>query len=89
MNKSDKSTVAENEKGTRSSEGIRKAGAAEKADQAKAKVQELGDRAKEAAPESAGEGVQQAQQLARRNPIPVAIGVALLVGFVLGRISSR
>jgi ElaB/YqjD/DUF883 family membrane-anchored ribosome-binding protein len=66
-----------------------KAGAADKAEQAKAKVQELGEKTKEAAPESAEEGVHQAQEFAQKNPIPVAIGVSLLVGFILGRIFSR
>jgi ElaB/YqjD/DUF883 family membrane-anchored ribosome-binding protein len=60
-----------------------------KAREAKAKAQELGDKAKEIAPDSAGEGVQQAQRVARENPVPVAVAGAFLAGLVLGRLTSR
>jgi ElaB/YqjD/DUF883 family membrane-anchored ribosome-binding protein len=60
-----------------------------KAQEAKAKAQELGDKAKEIAPDSAGEGVQQAQRVARENPVPVALAGAFLAGIVLGRLTSR
>lgn len=105
MTKSDKSTVAENDKGTRNPEEIRKdidsswkdpgetaAAVAEKTDvkkQAQARAQELGNEVKEAAPESAEEGVHRTQQFAQKNSIPVVIGVTLLVCIILGRIFSR
>lgn len=57
--------------------------------QASAKAKELGEKAKEAAPESPGEGVAQAQRLARENPVPLAIAGAFLAGFLLGRLLSR
>jgi ElaB/YqjD/DUF883 family membrane-anchored ribosome-binding protein len=60
-----------------------------KAQEAKAKAQELGEKAKEVAPDSAGEGVQQAQRVARENPVPVALAGAFLAGIVLGRLTSR
>jgi ElaB/YqjD/DUF883 family membrane-anchored ribosome-binding protein len=63
--------------------------AADKAQEAKAKAQELSDKAKEAAPDSAGEGMQQAQRVARENPVPVALGGAFFAGFLLGRLLSR
>lgn len=77
---------------TREELGETVAAVADKADvkkQAKAKVHELGDKAKQAAPDSAGEGVEQAQQFAQANPVPLAIGGAFLAGLVLGRILSR
>jgi ElaB/YqjD/DUF883 family membrane-anchored ribosome-binding protein len=77
---------------TREELGKTVAAVADKADvkkQAKAKAKDLGDKAKQAAPDSAGEGVQQAQQFAQANPVPLAIGGAFLAGFVLGRIVSR
>jgi len=60
-----------------------------KAQEAKAKARELGDKAKEVAPNSAGEGMEQAQRVARENPVPVALGGAFLAGIVLGRLTSR
>lgn len=66
-----------------------KAQAGDKAEQAKAKAQELGDKAREAVPDSAGEGVQQAKQFAQANPVSLKIGGAFIAGFVLGRILSR
>lgn len=77
---------------TREELGETVAAVADKADlkkQAKAKAQELGDKAKQAAPDSAGEGVRQAQQFAQANPVPLKIGGAFIAGFVLGRILSR
>lgn len=60
-----------------------------KAQEAKAKAREFGGKAREIAPDSAGEGVQQAQQVARENPVPVALAGAFLAGLVLGRLTSR
>jgi preprotein translocase subunit SecF len=55
-----------------------------KADDAKAKAKELGDKAKAAAPESPQEGIAQAQELAKQNPL--AIAGAVLGLFVLWRL---
>jgi ElaB/YqjD/DUF883 family membrane-anchored ribosome-binding protein len=41
-------------------------------------------KAKEATPESAHAGMQRAQELARENPLPVIVGIAVVGGFVLG-----
>ncbi len=42
-------------------------------------------KAKQASPESASGGAQQVKAKARENPLPLAIGGALVVGFLLGR----
>jgi ElaB/YqjD/DUF883 family membrane-anchored ribosome-binding protein len=60
-----------------------------KAEEAKTKAREIGEKAKEAAPDSAGEGVQQAQRLAKENPVPMALAGAFLAGMLLGRMLSR
>jgi ElaB/YqjD/DUF883 family membrane-anchored ribosome-binding protein len=63
--------------------------AAEKANEAKGKVKEATEKAIEATPESATEGVQQAQRLAQENPVPLLIAGAFVTGLVLGRLLSR
>lgn len=57
--------------------------------QANAKAKELSAKAKEAAPDSAGEGVEQAQRLAKENPVPLAFAGVFLAGVVFGRLLSR
>ena len=57
--------------------------------QADAKAKELSAKAKEAAPDSAGEGVEQAQRLAKENPMPLAFAGVFLAGVVFGRLLSR
>jgi hypothetical protein len=57
--------------------------------QAGAKAKELSAKAKEAAPDSAGEGVEQAQRLAKENPMPLAFAGVFLAGVVFGRLLSR
>ena len=52
-------------------------------------AQGMADKVKEAAPESAGEAAQQAQSLARENPMPIALAAAFVAGVVVGRIFSR
>jgi ElaB/YqjD/DUF883 family membrane-anchored ribosome-binding protein len=69
--------------------GELKGQAARKANEAKAKVEEATGKVVEAAPESATEGVQQAQRLAQENPVPLAIAGAFVAGLVLGRLFSR
>jgi ElaB/YqjD/DUF883 family membrane-anchored ribosome-binding protein len=85
--------------GTREELGETVAAVAEKTDvkkQAEAKKDELkeqvsakADALKGAAPESAQEGMQQAQRLASENPVPMALAGAFLAGMVLGRLLSR
>jgi ElaB/YqjD/DUF883 family membrane-anchored ribosome-binding protein len=67
--------------------------AATKKDSAKQKATEAKEqaaaKAKEMTPESAGAGMEQAQQLARENPVPLMVGVAAAGGFVLGWLTGR
>jgi hypothetical protein len=63
--------------------------AAEAKEAATAKAEELAAKAKEATPESAAAGAEQAQQLARENPVPLAVAGAFLAGVVVGRMFSR
>jgi hypothetical protein len=67
--------------------GAKKRAAAKK-DAAKEKAaatkEQIASKAKEVTPESAGSGMQQAQQVARGNPVPVIVGLAAIGGFVLG-----
>lgn len=58
-------------------------------DEATTKVRELGDKAKEMAPDSAGEGMQQIQRIAHENPRTMALAGTFLAGFLLGRLFSR
>jgi hypothetical protein len=88
---------------TRREMGDTVAAVAEKADvkaQAKTKVEEtkarINDkkdevlhRTREAAPDSAAEGADKAARVARDNRRPLVIGGAVLIAFVLGRMSGR
>jgi len=88
---------------TRREMGDTVAAVAEKADvkaQAKTKVEEtkarINDkkdevlhRTREAAPSSAGDGADRVARVARDNRRPLVIGGAVLVAFVLGRMSGR
>jgi ElaB/YqjD/DUF883 family membrane-anchored ribosome-binding protein len=56
---------------------------------ATATKEQVTDKVKEVAPESTAAGVQQAQQLARRNPTPVIVGVAAFGAFILGWAMGR
>jgi F0F1-type ATP synthase assembly protein I len=49
----------------------------------------MAGKVKEAAPESAGAAAQQAQSLARANPMPIGLAIAFVAGVVVGRIASR
>jgi len=70
-----------------------KAQAQEKVTAAKTNVTETKEdllgKAQAASPESARTAAAQVQQKTRENPLPVAVGAAVLVGFVLGRLSKR
>jgi ElaB/YqjD/DUF883 family membrane-anchored ribosome-binding protein len=63
--------------------------ASEVKEAATSKAEEIADKAKQATPESASAGVEQAQQIARQNPVPLAVGGAFLAGIVVGRLFSR
>jgi hypothetical protein len=54
-----------------------------------AKKDALLTKAKSSSPDSASTGAQQLKARAEENPLPFAVGGALLVGFVLGRITGH
>ena len=66
-----------------------KAEARQKVDETKQKAEELLGKAKEASPESAVQAAAQVQQRAKENPVPLALIGAFVVGFMLGRLTSR
>jgi F0F1-type ATP synthase assembly protein I len=63
--------------------------AGELKEQASAKAKELSEKTKEVAPDSATEGAQQAQRLAKENPMPLALAGVFLAGVIVGRLLSR
>jgi hypothetical protein len=54
-----------------------------------AKKEQLLTKAKSSSPDSASTGAQQLKAKAQENPLPFAIGGALLVGFMVGRRGRR
>jgi hypothetical protein len=56
---------------------------------AQQKKDEFVSKAKEASPESASAGAEQVKAKAQQDPLPFAVGAAVIAGFVLGRLSSR
>jgi hypothetical protein len=66
-----------------------KAKAGELKGQAGVKAKELSDKAKEVAPDSATEGAQQAQRLAKENPLPLVFVGVFLAGVLFGKLLSR
>jgi hypothetical protein len=54
-----------------------------------AKREELIGRARAGAPDSGAAGMQQVTTRARENPMPMAVGGALVLGFLFGRRSRR
>ena len=56
---------------------------------ATAKRDELLAKAKSATPDDVSAGAQQVAGQAQRNPLPFAVGGALLAGFALGRLTAR
>jgi ElaB/YqjD/DUF883 family membrane-anchored ribosome-binding protein len=56
---------------------------------AQEKKDEVVSKAKAQSPEGASAGAQQVSAKARENPLPFAVGGALVAGFVIGRLSSR
>jgi uncharacterized protein YjbJ (UPF0337 family) len=61
----------------------------QKADQIKGQAQEKLNEVKEAAPDQLNQAVSSIQQQARQNPLPFAVGGALLAGFLFGRATKR
>jgi chromosome segregation ATPase len=55
---------------------------------AQQKKDEFASKAKAQAPDGASAGAQQLSAKAQQNPLPFAVGGALLAGFVLGRLTS-
>jgi hypothetical protein len=56
---------------------------------AQQKKDEFVSKAKAQTPDSASTGAQQLSTKARENPLPFAVGGALVAGFLLGRLTSR
>ncbi|MFL5890936.1 MAG: hypothetical protein ACJ76M_17865 [Solirubrobacteraceae bacterium] len=61
----------------------------QKAEQIKAQAQQKLNEVKEAAPEQLNQAVSSVQEKARENPLPFAVGGALLAGFLVGRATKR
>jgi Protein of unknown function (DUF3618) len=57
--------------------------------QAHERIESIKHKAKAKTPDSAAGGARQLTATAQRNPLPFAVGGALLAGFLMGRISSR
>jgi ElaB/YqjD/DUF883 family membrane-anchored ribosome-binding protein len=64
-----------------------------KVDEVKARVSERKDealgKAKQATPDSGSAAASQVKDVARENPLPVAVGAGVLAGFLLGRLTGR
>jgi ElaB/YqjD/DUF883 family membrane-anchored ribosome-binding protein len=61
----------------------------QKADQIKGQAQQKLNEVKEAAPEQLNQAVSSVQAKARENPLPFAVGGALVAGFLFGRATRR
>jgi ElaB/YqjD/DUF883 family membrane-anchored ribosome-binding protein len=61
----------------------------QKADQIKGQAQEKLNEVKAAAPDQLKQAVSSIQEQARQNPLPFAVGGALLAGFLFGRATKR
>ena len=57
--------------------------------QASARKDEFIDRARQISPESAVQAATGAQQKARENPLPVAAAGGFVLGFLIGRVTSK
>jgi ElaB/YqjD/DUF883 family membrane-anchored ribosome-binding protein len=56
---------------------------------ARQKKDEVFGKVKQASPEGAGATAQQVSATAQENPLPFAVGGALVAGFLLGRLTAR
>ena len=63
--------------------------AQQKADGLKGQAQEKVNQVKQAAPDQINQAASAIQEQARQNPLPFAVGGALLAGFVIGRVSKK
>jgi F0F1-type ATP synthase membrane subunit b/b' len=63
--------------------------AQQKADEVKRQAQDKVNQVKQAAPEQIGQAASTIREQARQNPLPFAVGGALLAGFVIGRASKK
>ena len=63
--------------------------AQEKAGDVKQQAQQKAQQLKQAAPDQLGQAASTVQEQAKENPLPFAVGGALVAGFLLGRISKR
>ena len=63
--------------------------AQQKAYEIKGQAEEKVKALKQAAPEQFRQGISTIQARARENPLPFAVGGALVAGFLLGRITGR
>jgi uncharacterized protein YjbJ (UPF0337 family) len=63
--------------------------AQQKADEVKGQVQEKVNQVKQAAPDQINQAVSTIQEQARQNPLPFALGAALVAGFAIGRASKK
>jgi ElaB/YqjD/DUF883 family membrane-anchored ribosome-binding protein len=67
--------------------------AKQRVDEIKGRVQqrreELTGKAKQATPDTARDGGQQVVEKVKENPAPVALGGAVLAGFLIGRLTRR
>jgi uncharacterized protein YjbJ (UPF0337 family) len=61
----------------------------QKADQVKGQAQEKLKEVKEVAPDQINQALSSVQERARQNPLPFAVGGALLAGFLFGRATKR
>jgi hypothetical protein len=66
-----------------------KAQARDRIDSIKQKARVTTEKAKAKTPDSASGGARQVTATAKSNPLPFAVGGALVAGFVIGRIVSR
>jgi hypothetical protein len=57
--------------------------------QARDRIDSIKEKVHSATPDSASGGAKQVTATAQRNPLPFAVGGALLAGYLIGRITSR
>jgi ElaB/YqjD/DUF883 family membrane-anchored ribosome-binding protein len=85
----DTETVRREADGAGQTDGDAKQQAQEKAGDVKQQAQQKAEQLKQAAPDQLGQAASTVQQQAKENPLPFAVGGALIGGFLLGRISKR
>ena len=63
--------------------------AQQKADEVKRQAQNKVNQVRQAAPKQIGQAASTIQEQARQNPLPFAVGGALLAGFIIGRAGKK